>query len=162
MLNEKVLIMRKIAIVALMILFSAGLNAQMDGTAPLARGEKQINFGVGLSNWGLPVYFSVDFAVHKDVTLTPEIHMRLPTWYDDFSGGVMFKADYHWNYLIGIPRDWDFYSGLRLGINFGDDVFPDLGLQVGGRWYWNETWGLNLEFAGGAGFGATFGLSARL
>lgn len=74
----------------------------------------------------------------------------------------MVKADYHWNYLIRIPENRDFYAGVRAGIHFGGDIVPDLGIQVGGRWYWNEKWALNLELGGGTGFGTTFGLNMKL
>ena len=155
--------MKKITFLILLAFLVSGMYAQKDGVAPLAKGEKQINFGVGFSNKGLPVYASLDIALHKDVTLTPEVHMRIPMNDDDgFSGGVMVKADYHWNYLIGIPSNWDFYAGARAGINFGDDIFPDLGIQVGGRWYWSDSWALNAELAGGSGFGFTFGVSKKL
>ena len=155
--------MKKITLLAIAILFGFAGFAQGGGVAPLAKGEMQINFGTGFSSRGLPVYASLDIALHKDVTLTPEVHTRLPLeGDDDFSGGIMVKADYHWNYLIGIPSNWDFYAGARAGINFGGDIFPDLGIQVGGRWYWNDNWGLNLELAGGTGFGTTFGLSVKL
>jgi outer membrane immunogenic protein len=147
---------------ALFVIFS-GLLAQNRGVAPLARGEKQINFGAGIYQKGIPAYFSVDFALHKDVTLTPEIHAVFPFPDKKFKGGVMVKADYHWNYLIGIPANWDFYAGARAGFSFGgNDFYPDLGIQAGGRWYWSSNWGLNLELAVGTGFGITFGLSVKL
>ena len=75
----------------------------------------------------------------------------------------MAKGDYHWNYLIGIPSNWDFYAGARVGVSFGGSATDlDLGIQVGGRWYWSEKWGMNLEIGGGTGFGTTFGLSYKL
>ena len=151
--------MKKISIIILSLLIGVALQAQKGGVAPLAKGDLQINFGTGFSNHGLPVYVSLDIAVHKDVTITPEVHIKFD---DDVRGGALFKADYHWNYLIGIPNNWDFYSGARVGLDFGDDLEPDFGIQVGGRWYWSERWGLNLELAGGAGYGATFGLSVKL
>lgn len=139
-----------------------GLLAQNRGVAPLARGEKQLNFGAGIYNKGIPAYFSVDFALHKDVTLTPEVHAVFPFPGEKFKGGVMMKGDYHWNYLIGIPANWDFYAGARVGLSFGGDIYPDFGIQTGGRWYWSNTWGMNLELAVGTGIGITFGLSAKL
>ncbi len=156
--------MKKIILIVALSIFGTGLFAQGGGVAPLAKGEKQLNFGVGFSTKGFPIYASMDFALHKDITLTPEAHMRLPVpGYSNFSGGAMVKADYHWNYLIGIPSNWDFYAGARAGFNFGTAGFyPDLGVQVGGRWYWDEKWGLNVEFAAGTGFGTTFGLSMKL
>ena len=155
--------MKRSALLIVLALIMSGLFAQGGGTAPLAKGELQVNFGTGFSNHGLPVYASLDIALHKDVTLTPEVHMRLPFFDEhDFSGGVMVKADYHWNYLIGIPSNWDFYAGARAGISFGKDFYPDLGIQVGGRWYWSDRWALNLEFGGGTGFGIIFGLSVKI
>ena len=126
--------MKKVSIIFI-ALSIAIVSYGQGGVAPLAKGEKQLNFGTGFSSNGFPVYASLDIALHKDVTITPEVHMRLPYDNHDFSGGVMVKADYHWNYLIGIPENWDFYAGARAGINFGGDIYPDLGIQVGGRWY---------------------------
>ena len=151
--------MKKTVLFTLLLLITAGLFAQKGGVAPLAKGDKQLNFGTGFTNYGLPVYVSMDFAVHKDVTITPEVHVKFD---DDIRGGILFKADYHWNYLIGIPSNWDFYAGARVGVDFGDATDLDLGIQVGGRWYWSEKWGLNLELGGGTGFGTTFGLSMKL
>ena len=96
--------MKKFAFLLSFFLIVVGLLAQNRGVAPLARGEKQINFGAGFSHNGVPAYFSVDFALHKDVTLTPEIHALIPFPDKDFRGGVMMKADYHWNYLLGYLR----------------------------------------------------------
>jgi hypothetical protein len=154
--------MKKITLILAFLISASGLLAQNRGVAPLARGEKQINFGAGIYQKGVPAYFSVDFALHKDVTLTPEVHAVFPFPDEKFKGGMMVKADYHWNYLIGIPSNWDFYAGARAGFSFGGDFYPDLGVQVGGRWYWSNIWGMNMELALGTGFGFTFGLSVKL
>lgn len=157
--NKTILIMRKGITTLIILLMAVGLFAQQRGVAPLAKGEKQVNFGLGFSNYGLPVYASVDFAVHKDVTLTPQVNVKFD---DNVRFGLLFKADYHWNYLMGIPSNWDFYTGGRAGLDFEDAFFLDLGIQIGGRWYWSDRWGLNLELAGGTGFGSTLGLSVKL
>lgn len=155
--------MKRVSIILALALTVTLAHAQGGGVAPLARGQMQLNFGTGFSNHGLPIYGSLDIALHKDVTLTPEMHIRLPYFgEDDLNGGVMVKADYHWNYLIGIPSNWDFYAGARAGLSFGGDLYPDLGIQVGGRWYFSPHWALNLELAGGTGYGTTFGMSYKL
>ncbi len=152
--------MKKVYLVILMLFLFTGLYAQYEhGEAPLAKGKRQVNFGFGFSDWGIPLYGSLDFAVHKDVTVTPEMHMVLA---NNFRMGIMAKADYHWNYLIGIPSNWDFYAGARLGFNFFNGFDPIAGIEVGGRWYWNDEWGLNVEFGGGTGYSATFGVSKKL
>ena len=155
--------MRKFTLLIVLSLLVSATYAQRDGVAPLAKGDMQLNFGTGFSSNGLPIYFAWDFALHKDVTLTPEVHMTIPFDSDKkFGGGVLIKADYHWNYLIGIPSNWDFYAGARAGFSFGDDSLPEFGIQVGGRWYWSESWALNSEIAAGTGFGFTFGVSKKL
>jgi hypothetical protein len=143
----------------MMVAIGTGVYAQKDGVAPLAKGQHQLNFGLGFNNYGLPVYVSFDFAVHKDVTVTPQVNLVID---DEIRFGALVKADYHWNYLIGIPSEWDFYSGARIGFISGDNFDMDFGIQVGGRWYWSEKWALNLEFAGGSGFGTVLGVSLKL
>ena len=151
--------MKKITLLIALLVSVSILFAQKNGVAPLAKGEKQVNFGTGFSNHGIPIYASFDIALHKDVTITPEAHMKFG---DGFKGGVLLKADYHWNYLIGIPSNWDFYAGVRVGFDAGGDFFLDAGAQVGGRWYWSDIWGVNLEIGGGTGFGTTVGVSMKL
>jgi len=51
------------------LLLSANLFAQ----GPVAKGQAQLNAGLGLSSWGLPIYVGVDFGVHPDVTVGGEI-----------------------------------------------------------------------------------------
>lgn len=152
--------MKKLLLLFIGLLFAGLTYGQNGGVAPLAKGQQQINFGTGFTGNGIPVYFSWDFAVHKDVTITPQVNVKFDD--DNVKFGALVKGDYHWNYLIGIPANWDFYSGARIGVDFGDDVDLDFGIQVGGRWYWSEKWGLNLELAAGTGFGTVVGLSMKL
>ena len=139
--------MKRIIALIVTLISVIGLYAQGGGTAPLEKGQLQLNFGAGVVNTGIPTYVSLDIALHKDVTLTPEVHVRFPFPGHSFRGGMLCKADYHWNYLIGIPSNWDFYAGARVGFEFGSGGFyPRFGGQVGGRWYWTENWGMNTEF----------------
>lgn len=153
--------MKKISLLLMFSLFLVTLQAQ-DGQAPLAKGDKQINFGLGFTNSGLPVYVGMDFAVHRDVTLGPVLGVR----FNDNDGhsyfNLNFRTDYHFNRIIGIPPNWDFYAGGHIGFLAGNDFLVDWGIQVGGRWYWNDRWGLNFEIGGGNVFGTTFGLSVKL
>ena len=153
--------LKNIALLVVVLFTASTIFAQRDGVAPLAKGEQQLNFGIGISDGGVPLFVSYDFAVHKDVTITPQIDLRFDNNNTYF--GVVFKGDYHWNYLIGIPNDFDFYSGARVGMDFGNSNTDfRIGLQVGGRWYWNDRWGLNLEIAGGTGIGTVFGVSMKM
>jgi len=149
--------MKRILLLSIVLLLSSAMLAQ-DGQAPLSKGEKQLNFGLGFSSHGLPVYVGADFAVHNDWTVGPVIKLVID---DNFEFGLLGRFDYHWNRLIGIPSNWDFYAGASLGFIAGNDFDLDLGIQVGGRWYWSEKWGLNLEFGGGTGYGGAFGVSMK-
>ncbi len=131
--------------------------------APLSVGEKQVNFGAGFGN-GFPVYGSIDFSVHNDITIGPEIGFDLSGLdYITFAG----RGDYHWNTLLEIPSEWDFYSGLNLGFLVGVNNYTGsdglyLGMQVGGRYYWDKMWAVNLEIGGGMiNYGGRFGVSRR-
>ena len=138
--------------------------SQGDGNAPLGKGGKQINAGIGFID-GIPLYpVGMDFGVHRDVSLGPEIDFDL--------GGfdwmrIKFRADYHWNSLIGIPSNWDFYAGLAMGTKIRFDNNPNnnnvgflFQFNVGGRWYWSD-WGVNSEFGLGTDINWRAGISKR-
>jgi outer membrane immunogenic protein len=135
-------------------------NAQ----APLGVGEKQVNAGLGLSGWGLPVYGGLDFGVYKDITVGIEGSFRSysDNWdhnsYNHTIFGISGNGNYHFNSLLLIPGEWDFYAGLNLGFfiwsspsgyNGPNNSGLGLGIQVGGRYFITKRFGLNLEFAGG-------------
>jgi len=149
--------MRKITfLIGFLVLSFYGFS---QGEAPLAKGEKQLNFGTGTSGYGIPAYVGIDFAIHNDVTVGPVVRVHI----DDLVRiGALGRVDYHWNRLLHIPSNWDFYLGANVGFLSGDEIESDLGLQVGGRWYWGEKWGLNLELGGGTGYGTSLGVSMKL
>ncbi len=150
--------MKKITLL-LSLVFITGFIFAQDGAAPLAKGDKQLNFGLGTGSHGIPVYVGMDFAVHNDITVGPVVKVRFD---DDVSFGLIGRGDYHFNRIIGIPSNWDFYAGASIGFFAGNDFDFDIGLQVGGRWYWSDKWGLNLEFGGGTGYGTSIGVSMKL
>jgi outer membrane immunogenic protein len=166
--------MRRINILfALLVVSVLTLNAQ----APLQKGEKQFNAGFGLSGWGVPVYAGVDFGVYKDITVGVEGSFR--TYSDNWANssyshtifGFLGNGNYHFNSVLNIPREWDFYGGLNLGFyiwssstgyNGSNDSGLGLGLQVGGRYFFTNRFGINLEFNGGNSVsGAKFGISYK-
>ena len=145
---------------------------------PISKGQSQINAGVGLSSWGIPVYLGFDHGVSQDITLGGELSFR--SYDDDWSGhsynhsvvGILGNANYHFNTILDVPSDWDFYAGLNLG--FYNWSSPDdydgshtsglgLGAQIGGRYYFSNNVGINLEFGGGNGLsGGKFGITLKL
>lgn len=149
---------------AILILVAFGSLAFGQGSAPLSKGDNQLNFGAGFGG-GFPIYVGMDFAVHNDITVGPEVGFNLDGMdYMTIAG----RGDYHWNRLLEITPDFDFYTGLNIGFlvgfsEYGGTSGLDLGGQVGGRWYWNDKWAINAEFAGGKiSVGGKVGVSMKL
>jgi hypothetical protein len=167
--------MKKLFIIASLLLithFSFGQYA-------LSKGETQLNAGLGLSSWGVPVYVGFDVGVHPDISVGGELSFR--SYRDNWQGdrynhniiGISGNGNYHFNTLLNIPEEWDFYAGLNLGFYIwsteNDEYDGDgssglgLGAQVGGRYYFNDRFGINLEVGGANAFsGGKFGISLKL
>jgi len=161
-------------VLILVILFSSKAYSQ----SPLPVGKNQLNIGVGLSSWGVPFYIGLDHSVHPDITIGGEFSYRSykESWrnenYDHSVMGFSVNGNYHFNTLLNIPQNWDFYAGLNVGFyawnspseyrgNYNSGL--GLGAQVGGRYYFNNKIGLNLEFGGGNAFGGgKVGLTLKL
>ena len=61
-------------ILACASLFFAVATASAQGT--LGKNKAQINAGVGISNWGVPVFVGVDYGVARDFTIGAELSYR--------------------------------------------------------------------------------------
>jgi hypothetical protein len=146
--------------------------------SPLPVGKAQLNLGVGFSSWGVPFYVGIDYSVHKDITIGGEFSYR--SYNDDWDNhkyhhnvmGFSGNGNYHFNSLLDIPQNWDFYAGLNVGFyvwsspeDYDGDNTSGLGFgaQIGGRYYFNDKVGINLEFGGGNAFSSgKIGLSIKL
>lgn len=164
-------------IVAMLLLVS-GINAQ----APLGKGGTQINAGFGFSTWGVPVYVGADFGVHDAITIGPKLSYRnykdniLGSKYSQSLTVISFNGNYHFNELFQLPSEWNVYAGLSLGYYIWSDVKWDnttttfggeasglgIDLQIGGRYFFNDKWAINLEFGGGTGSGGNIGVTCKL
>lgn len=149
----------------LLIFVASGLFASAQGAAPLSKGEQQMNFGISFDGQGIPLYFGMDWAVHNDITVGGMAAFNLDGL--DYLN-LAARGDYHFNRLLNIPSDWDFYAGANLGFRLGfsdynGDDGLDLGAQIGGRWFWSDKWGLMLEGGGGQlGSGGRIGLTMKM
>jgi hypothetical protein len=166
--------MKNIFIAILILAASSMASAQN----PLPVGKAQFNIGVGFSGWGVPVYGGLDFGVSHDITLGGELSIRSyrESWKNNYYRhhiiGVSANGNYHFNRILNIPRQYDFYAGLNLGFYSwsSPDGYPGdhtsglgLGAQIGGRYYFNNKVGLNLEFGGGDAFSdGKIGLTFKL
>ena len=131
-----------------------------------SQARKELNFGLVGINYEIPV--------HKDITIAPGVGTNFD--FDWLNVGV--KANYYFDHLFGITDSaWDVYGGANVGYAFwiGDDHDNghgnddhdddiDIGLQAGGRWFWNDKWGVYVEVSGGntSGFSPGIGLTMKL
>lgn len=172
--------MKKIILMIALGLFSAATFAQ----APLEEGGVQLNAGVGVSGWGVPVYFGLDYGIARDWTLGGQISFQTDDdpyhyggkdyHYKSSAIGIGANGNYHFNRILDIPSKFDFYAGASLTYYIWDyddyhgGPHPDndslgLGLQVGGRYFFNNKFGINLELGGNTGTsGAKFGVTFKL
>jgi len=122
--------------------------------------RKELNFGLVGINYEIPV--------HEDITIAPGIGTSLDL--DWVNLGV--KGNYYFDNLLGLSDDaWDVYGGANAGYsvfngakNDNDESDVNLGLQFGGRYFWNDKWGLYVEIAGGniSGLSPGIGLTLKL
>jgi hypothetical protein len=173
MLNFKLKKMKRHYLALLLIIFTLASYAQ----SPLPKGAVQLNAGVGFSSWGVPVYIGLDFGVHKDISIGTELSFRSyrENWadyrYRHSVIGISGNANYHFNSLLNIPSNWDFYAGINIGFYIwrSPNDYPGnstsglgLGAQIGGRYYFTNRFGINLELGGGNAFsGGKFGISVK-
>ena len=171
--------MRKLILFAVFVFASNGIFAQV----PLAKGEIQLNAGVGASGWGVPIYFGLDGGIARDWTVGGEISFQAdsnPYYYDNKhynykskAFGIGMNGNYHFNRILDMPNNFDFYAGPAVTFyiwdykEYDDHPHPDnssvgIGGQVGGRYFFNDKFGINLEFgAGTATSGAKFGVTFK-
>lgn len=127
--------MKKLLLLAFVIFTAYNVNAQA---------QKYLNFG-GL---GTGLYVGYEIPLGSLITIVPQASTNYN--FDNFL--VSAKGNFYFDDLFGLSSPWDVYAGLGLGWridggndNNGNDGFS-FGAQIGGRWFWNEKWGLNGEF----------------
>ena len=170
--------MKKIALFLVLCAFGF-TNAQ----APLEEDGLQLNAGLGTSGWGTPVYVGLDYGIATNFTIGGELSYQ--SYNQNFGAavgevkssifGIQANGNYHFNEILDISSEWDFYAGANLNYyswsskqngstyNYdGADNFG-LGLQVGGRYFFNENFGVNLQLGGGnVVSGAKLGITYKL
>lgn len=169
--------MRKLTFIILFIVLTSTYSFSQ-GT--LRTGEKQFNAGLGFSDWGVPIYAGLDFCVYENITIGPRLSFRNYSYtragykYKQSLTVLSFNGNYHFNTLLNLPRPWDVYAGLTLGYYFWSDVSTSSGvyyegesstagldLQIGGRYFFNNQFGINLELGGGTEAGGRFGITYK-
>jgi hypothetical protein len=166
----------------LILLIALGfISATTFAQAPLEVGRAQLNAGFGISDWGIPVYFGVDYGIAKDWTIGGQLSFQDKEdsyhgyHYNSTAMGIGANGNYHFNRILEMPSNFDFYAGANLtffawnyndynGVPHPDHDSVGLGLQVGGRYFFTKKFGINLEFGGNSGTtgGAKFGVTFKL
>lgn len=164
--------MKKLTIILFLTVISLfTVSAQ----SPLKNSRVDLNAGVGLSGWGVPVYLGMDFGIARDITLGFEGSFRnyrqnyTNIDYNSSIIGISGNGNYHFNRVLDIPGNWDFYAGLNIGFYSWSSPagYPGkgssgvgIGGQIGGRYFISDHFGLNLEVGGGNAFaGGKFGIT---
>ncbi|WP_314151736.1 hypothetical protein [Capnocytophaga granulosa] len=132
----------------------------------LDQGRLQLNAGVGISGWGIPLYVGLDYGVTNDISVGGEFTFRSyshSSYYTHNIMGFFGNGNYHFNNLFNLPRPLDLYAGLSLGVYtstvtakegrgeyYGDSYsgFSLIG-QTGARYFFTDNFGVNLELSGG-------------
>ena len=144
--------MKKLLLVAALGLFAMGANAQA---------QKYLNLG-GI---GTGLYASLEFPVASAITIAPAVYTN---W--DFNRFVIAaKGNYYFDDLFGLTAPWDVYLGANVGYRLDGSNNNDhngdgfnWGAQIGGRWFWNDKWGINAEFGGGSGVNGGVGVTMKM
>lgn len=151
----------------------------------LDKGGKQLNAGLGFSSFGTPVYVGLDFGVHEAITVGPRVSYRRYSENVPFFGeynqsliALSFNGNYHFNALLELPDEFDLYAGLTLSYyvwsdakfsnsaipnngNFGESSGVGFDAQIGGRYFFSDNFGVNLEFGGGSLSGGIIGITYK-
>ncbi|MEI6185511.1 MAG: outer membrane beta-barrel protein [Bacteroidota bacterium] len=149
-------------VILFIVVLASGLIANIQ--ASLSPGKYQLNAGFGLSDWGIPFYVGADYGLDNNFSTGGELSFR--SYSENVNGksysnaitGISGNINYHLNEVFNVPENFDVYGGLNLGYyswstasGYAGSHSSGLGLgaQIGGRYYWSNNMGVNLELGGG-------------
>lgn len=117
--------------------------------------QKYLTFGGA----GTGLYASIEFPVASRVSLAPQVS----TDYNFNKLVLAGKGNFYFDDIFGVNDSWDVYAGANVGwrIDNGNDGVA-WGVHIGGRWFWSEKWGLNVEIGGGSGVLGGVGVTRKL
>lgn len=138
--------MKKVTLLFIVSLFATSFT--------YSQAAKQLNFGL--------IGVSFEIPVAKAITVAPAAYTNFDL--NHLTLGV--KGNYYFDELFGLPSAWDVYAGANVGfgiaMNDNSSSDLDLGLQVGGRWFWSEKWGVYAEIGGGKLGGGAYGVGITM
>ena len=128
----------------------------LSSSSVFGQAQKYLNFG-GL---GTGLYASMEFPVSNAITIAPQF----TTDYNFGKFVISGKGNYYFDDIFGVSSAWDVYAGANVGwrIDKDNDSGASWGIQIGGRWFWSEKWGINGEFGGGSGVLGGVGVTMKM
>ncbi len=114
----------------LAMLFSANSYAQFN---PHSNGVSMITAGVGFSSWGIPIFARYEAPVADNITVGGGLSFQTKS---DTYGSSKWKTtlfsinargSYHFNELLEVTDEWDFYAGVNLGYVVANGKWTDNG-----------------------------------
>jgi outer membrane immunogenic protein len=183
--NLKSTTMKKIVFPLLLILLFSSTTLVRAQFNPYTDKTNMITAGIGFSGWGIPIFGRFEAPVADNITVGGSLSFQTKS--ETFSSfkykhtifGIGGRGDYHFNELIELPDEWDLYAGLGIGYYFWNTKYDgpgttidyggsgsggfSIGIHVGGRYFFNDRIGANLEFGGGTVLsGGTVGVTFLL
>lgn len=167
----------------LIVLFSICLSSAF-AQGSLEKNKAQIDAGLGVSGWGIPIYAGADYAIHEAITIGGNLSYRknsesyFGSKYSQSLTVISVNGNYHFNELLKLPSPWDLYAGLSLGYYVwskakwkdgngtsyygGESSGVGINVQIGGRYFFTDKFGVNVELGGGTGSAANLGVTFKL
>lgn len=171
-----------IGVLILFVMFTTSSYAQFN---PYSEGNGLLSAGVGASSWGIPLFVRYEHPVADNITVGGAFSFQSKSqnfmsykWRHTITG-LNARGSYHFNELLNVPDEWDFYGGASLGYFIWNTKFDgtgtsivytgsgsggfSLGGHVGARYFLNEKIGVVLELGGGTVLaGGTVGVTFLL
>lgn len=172
--------MKKITVLLFLMGFSFygwSQSALPKGNRIPKSGNAFIDFGVGVSSWGVPIYVGAEWMVHEEVSVGGQVLFQSQsesydeTTYRHNAFTMAARGNYIFNRLLEIPAPYLFYAGATLGFvtvstnhsgpgvdysgSRGSGLF--FGVQTGGSYFFNKNWAANIELGVGNIFGLKLG-----
>lgn len=169
--------MKKAITITIFLLLCLGIKAQDENKNKL---PKFFNLGIGISNWGIPVYVGAEFPIgEKNQTLSFDASYQTQTetyglWFGNELKwrhtiiGISGAYNYYFDELVELDSKFDLYAGIGLGLyiwrtkltdtyNGFNETYSGTGsggvgidFLAGVRYHLNNKLALNARFGGGS------------
>lgn len=156
--------MKRVLILSIFLL--GALNSNLFAQEWIRKNELQTNFGFGGSVKGLPVSLGIEFGLTKNISVGVNYNYVLNALLG--TSEYEFRSNFHFGDWLQLPKEWDLYLGLKGRysngyMDPGQERNPQIIWNTGGRYYWSEKWGVNLDLSiGEGGTGTLLGFTRKI